>query len=224
MCSVRTSAALSESDDDPRQWTVVVPVKPGGMAKSRLSEFPAQQRSRFASAFALDALDAMLASEAVSRLIVVGGTDGEGVLPMEYATSDERLHVTTDPGHGLTEAIDAGLALADPSEPVAIMVADLPALRAMEVTVALTAGAGHRFSLICDRVGTGSTMLMGRRRDDLHPHFGVRSRARHVAAGAVDLVDLDVPGLRCDVDTAVDLWDARRLGLGPHTHEVLSRP
>jgi 2-phospho-L-lactate guanylyltransferase len=64
----------------------------------------------------------------------------------------------------------------------------------------------------------------------LNPHFGVKSRAAHVDAGYVDLA-LDEPGeirtliagARRDVDTPADLWDARRIGVGSHTAEVLGR-
>lgn len=198
------------------QWTLIVPIKPRGIAKSRLSGFPDLQRRLLATAFALDAVQAMLTCPLVGRLIVVGD-DGE------YA-DDDRVTVVPDPGDGLTAAIAAGVNEAQDTTPTAISVADLPALRASEVTLALQSASLFDFSLICDRAGIGSTMLMGRDRHHLRAHFGERSRAAHVLAGAVDLVDLDVPGLRCDVDTAVDLWDARRLGVGGHTQEALAYP
>ncbi len=53
------------------------------------------------------------------------------------------------------------------------------------------------------------------------PRFGPRSRAAHAASGAVALEVGPVPGLRRDVDTEVDLWDAGRLGLGPATAELV---
>jgi 2-phospho-L-lactate guanylyltransferase len=52
------------------------------------------------------------------------------------------------------------------------------------------------------------------------PAFGRRSRAQHVHDGAAEL-SLDVPRARRDVDTAVDLWDACRLGVGPETARLL---
>lgn len=209
-----SSVPESALEDSPSRWTLVVPIKPRGLAKSRLSGFPDHQRRQFARAFALDAMHAMLTSPLVDHIIVVGDDGG--------ARDGDRVSVVPDPGHGLIAAIHTGLAVADDTSPTAIVVADLPALRATEVTRALATAAGFDFSLICDRVGTGSTMLMGRDRHLLKPHFGERSRAAHVAAGAHDLVDLDVPGLRCDVDTSVDLWDARRLGVGQHTEDVLA--
>lgn len=199
-------------------WTLVVPIKPPESAKSRLVDLPAATRRELAAAFARDALESMLGSPHVDQVIVIGDTD------IPQAMVGDRLHLHPDPGLGLAAAIDAGLALCQDSAPTAVVVADLPALRTDEITRALESGWLHRMSVICDRAGTGSTMLMGQHRSDLRPRFGERSRAAHVAAGAIDLVDLDVPGLRCDVDTAVDLWDARRLGVGRHTRAALAAP
>ena len=67
---------------------------------------------------------------------------------------------------------------------------------------------------VADAAGTGTTTLTARPGVDLDPRFGPRSRAAHAASGAVALEPGPVPGLRRDVDTEVDLWDAGRLGLG----------
>jgi 2-phospho-L-lactate/phosphoenolpyruvate guanylyltransferase len=49
------------------------------------------------------------------------------------------------------------------------------------------------------------------------PAFGLASRARHAARGAIELGLTDVPGLRRDVDTPADLRGAAELGLGTRT-------
>jgi 2-phospho-L-lactate guanylyltransferase len=54
------------------------------------------------------------------------------------------------------------------------------------------------------------------------PRFGGRSRAAHRAGGAVELNVPDTPSVHRDVDTAVDLWDALRLGVGPRTAAVVA--
>jgi 2-phospho-L-lactate guanylyltransferase len=49
------------------------------------------------------------------------------------------------------------------------------------------------------------------------PAFGLASRARHAAGGAVELDLPGIPGLRRDVDTQADLVGAAGIGLGPRT-------
>ena len=72
-----------------------------------------------------------------------------------------------------------------------------------------------------DAAGTGTTMLTAAAGTALDPRFGERSCAAHAASGAVRLSPADAAGLRRDVDTEVDLWDALRLGVGPATAAVL---
>lgn len=190
-----------------------MPVKPAQMAKSRLRSIAAPQRLELAQAFTQDALTAVLASPLVTRVIVVGDTAG--------APDDDRVRSISDPHADLSTALDLGLNTIDQDHRAAVMVCDVPAVRPAEITMALTQGASHRWSMICDRAGTGTTMLMSLRRQDLQHRFGLRSRAAHVALGAIDLAHLPVPGLRCDVDTEVDLWDAQRLGVGTNTRALL---
>jgi len=182
-----------------------MPIKPVAIAKSRLSAIAAPQREQLARAFTRDALDAVLASPLVAHVIVVGDT------------------TDVEPRADLGHALDIGLDTLDAEQPVAIVVCDIPALRPTEITTALTEGGRYRWSMICDRNGTGTTMLMSPRQRDLQHRFGHRSRAAHVAMGAADLAHLPVPGLRCDVDTEVDLWDAHRIGVGENTRALLDR-
>ena len=192
-----------------------MPIKPVATAKSRLSTIAAPRRVQLARAFTRDALDAVLASPLVARVIVVGDTTDA---PVDY-----RVRPLTEPRADLSHALEIGLDTLDAVQPVAIVVCDVPALRSAEITTALTEGSRYRWSMICDRNGTGTTMLMSPRRRDLQHRFGDRSRAAHVAMGAVDLTHLPVPGLRCDVDTEVDLWDAHRMGVGANTRALLDR-
>ena len=76
---------------------------------------------------------------------------------------------------------------------------------------------------VADTEGTGTTLLTAADGSRLDPRFGHRSRARHAASGAVELVTGPLASLRRDVDTEVDLHDARRLGLGPRTLAVLAQ-
>ena len=100
--------------------------------------------------------------------------------------------------------------------------ADLPALRSDELRRALLAAADVPRGFVADAAGTGTTLLTARGGNQLGPRFGPRSRAAHAASGAIALEPGPIPGLRRDVDTEVDLWDAGRLGLGSSTAALAS--
>ncbi len=205
---------VPDEDSPDLLWALVVPIKPAHDGKTRLAGTANISRRALAHAFALDSVHAMLACPAVGRLIIVGS--------LPEAPGDPRLEIVEDPGTGLNPAAEAGLSRVPSDDPVAILVADLPALRPEELSRALSAAGSHDRSIICDADGLGTTTYLTRQRRNARPQFGRRSRASHVSAGAVDLKDLVVPGLRCDVDTVIDLWNARRLGVGPHTTGALA--
>lgn len=197
-----------------QQWTAIVPVKAAVDAKSRLINHSATQRSALALAFAEDAISALTESSMIGRIIVVGADVPTGPRSgIEHAP---------DPGLGLNTAINHAALKVDPADPVLVMVADLPAVHTADIDMALLHASGHQRSIICDAAGTGTTALMRTGSTRLQPAFGPRSRAQHVASGAWDLSDLDVPGMRRDVDTEVDLWDALRLGVGPRTRLLIN--
>lgn len=212
-------------------WWALLPVKPateGIPAKSRLARRPSDERRRLARAFARDTLAALLGSPRIAGVVVVGdgspdGAIGGGMLDDASIRSGVSVLVADDPGGGLNAALDHARGLVPAGSAVIAVVADLPALRSSEVTRALDAAAGIARCIVCDAQGTGTTALLAAADAPLGPRFGHRSRAAHVSSGAIDLVDLDVPGLRRDVDTEVDLVDARRLGIGPATLAELAR-
>lgn len=201
-------------------WTVVVPVKELAVAKTRLSRFAGASRPELALAFALDTVAAALSSPLVSAVLVV--TDDARVATQAWATG---ATVTADvPRRGLNPAIAHGVLVSRDDRgagPVAALSADLPALRPDDLTAALSAADLFPVSFVADVEGTGTTLLAAADGADLNPAFGHRSRARHAAAGAVELT-LPLVTLRRDVDTEVDLYDAQRLGLGPRTLAALA--
>ncbi|RIQ15726.1 2-phospho-L-lactate guanylyltransferase, partial [Jiangella rhizosphaerae] len=105
---------------------------------------------------------------------------------------------------------------------VASLSADLPALRPAELDRVLTAAAEHPLSFVADAAGIGTTLYAAGPGVAFEPAFGGRSRAAHRLAGAVELELDGIASVRRDVDTAVDLWDARRLGVGPRTAALLA--
>lgn len=207
-------------------WSVVLPVKSLARAKSRLAARPAAERTELARAFALDVLGICLATPAVHQLVVV--TDDPSVAAPARAVG---AVVVADPPaehgrSGLNGALRHGAALAIGRRPdlaVALLTADLPALRVQELSLALERAAGHQRAFVGDASGTGTTLLCTAKGIEPDPLFGVRSRAAHASAGAIELTGRELARLRCDVDTEVDLWLCAALGVGPHTSAVLGR-
>jgi len=202
------------------EWVVVIPVKRLDRAKTRMSTRPAQQRSALALAFALDTVRSALDCSQVAAVLVV--TDDDEVRAATVALG--ATSVPDEPDAGLLAAIAIGADAArreSPHNAVAALVADLPCLRADELDRALSAAAAVSRGFVADAAGIGTTLLTVLPGHDLDARFGVRSRAAHAASGAVELHPLEAAGLRRDVDTEVDLWDAQRLGVGPATAVLL---
>jgi 2-phospho-L-lactate guanylyltransferase len=200
-------------------WIVVVPVKALDRGKTRLSTRTAGHRRELALALALDTVRAAVSCPVVEDVVVVGDDD------VREAVAALGARWLPDPGDGLNPAITAAVAELDPSSPVAALVGDLPALRPDELATALGLAAAVGRGLVSDAAGIGSTLLTATPGTALDPRFGGRSRAAHRASGAVELVAAAgvLAGLRRDVDTEVDLWDAVRLGVGPATTAALAR-
>jgi 2-phospho-L-lactate guanylyltransferase len=203
------------------RWTLVLPVKGGPLAKSRLGARP-----EVAAAFALDCVEAVLASDAVARVLVVTSDP-----TMRAAARTLGAHVVPEarPGAGLVPAIAAGVRVAALAcaGPTAVLLADVPALLPADLDQALAAAGAQLFGeeaprmvVVPDAEGSGTVLLAGRTPAELDPAFGPDSLTEHVRRGAVRL-DLDLPRLRRDVDTPADLDQALALGVGPRTATAL---
>jgi len=202
-----------------QDWAVVVPVKGGPLAKSRL-HLPRDARAALADAFARDTVDALAAGMPGAAVLVVT-PDAEvarWVTRAGYA-------VVADPGSGLDAAVAAGVeaALGLGAVRVAVVLGDHPALRAEEVGAALAAAGGHPASVVPDADDSGTALLTlpATSAEVVRTAFGAGSAAAHERLGHVRL-DLDLPGLRVDVDDAASLAAAVRLGLGPHSRAALA--
>jgi 2-phospho-L-lactate guanylyltransferase len=104
--------------------------------------------------------------------------------------------------------------------PVALC-ADLPALRAHELTMVLERTPVEGAAFLCDAAGTGTTLYTASDLARFRPRFGVGSRRTHQEAGAVEILGVDAPSVRRDVDVPDDLFAAAALGLGPRSRGVL---
>ena len=200
-------------------WSVLMPVKVLAEAKSRLAGLAGlsgPRRAELALALASDTVTAVVGSDAVARVIVI--TDDQ-VAAVALAALGA-LVVPDEPRAGLNAALGHGAAYAAarwPRDGIAALSADLPALRPEQIGRALRAAAAWPTAFVADAEGDGTTLYAATPGAAFRPAFGLASRARHAAGGAVELILDGIPGLRRDVDTPSDLRGAAALGLGPHT-------
>ena len=200
-------------------WQLVVPVKGGPAAKSRLHPPGGVDRVELALALATDCLTACVAGMPRGCVHVV--TSDATVAGVASALG---AHVVADPGAGLDAAVLAGrdAVLADhPGAAVAVLLGDLPSLRAEDLRAALRAASAHERAVVPDADGTGTVLLPPVPGAGLAPAFGQGWAARPEAAGHTRL-ELDLPRLRRDVDDDAALRAALALGVGAATGAVLS--
>lgn len=197
--------------------TVILPVKPWHMSKSRLEVEAAAQRL-LARAFTLDVLEVLGASMHVAELIVVTAEPEISAARVRLDTRfvADRPSVSRD---GLNSAIAIGLRSAAqwrPDSPVLVLPADLPALTGRVVDETVDLMSVHDSAFVPDASGDGTTMSWGASPEHLKVAYGPGSAGRHSAQGARALVDADLRA-RLDVDTVGDLALAHRLGVGIRT-------
>jgi len=201
------------------RYGIVVPVKPRSVAKSRLLGMGDALRRELVVAFAVDTINAAMASPLVDAVLAV--TDDH-----EFARelSDLGAHVIPD---GTADDLNASLAQAAaevhrrwPGLRIGALCADLPALRTDELTRALGEVPPDRAMFVADTEDVGTTFLVAPALELFLPHFGLDSRRAHLDTGATELELADVHTLRRDVDTPADLAEAIRLGVGTRTSMV----
>ena len=205
------------------QWSLVIPLKPLALAKSRLADTATDAlRPGLALAFAVDTVTAALACAAVRDVAVVTNDELAG---RELAALGARI-VPDDPRAGLNAALAhaaAAVRASLPDSAVAALNADLPALRPPELARVLDAAAEFPRAFLPDAAAIGTTLLAVTPGRELLPAFGADSRARHRASGAVELRPTAVDSVRQDVDTGEDLRAALALGVGPRTAAAAAR-
>ncbi len=197
------------------EWTVLVPVKELGQAKSRLrGALPGVPHPDLVLALVLDTLSAALACPAVAVVVVVSSDE-----TVAGAARELGAKVLPDaPAAGLNPAL-AHAAAAAGGGPLAALAGDLPALRGAELAAALAAATIRGY--VPDAAGTGTTLLAAPAGCRLEPRFGPDSARAHANSGAVELTGAG-PSLRRDVDTPADLAAAVRLGIGRRTSALLA--
>lgn len=217
------SSPLPTDADTPR-CVVVVPVKPPSHGKSRLVGLDDEQRRQLAEAFALDTVQAAVATSGVARVLVV--TDDFRLAARMRTLGVEVMPdgASEDLNETLVQAVAEVVRRWPGAVPVALC-ADLPGLRSVELAAVLEdvvtqVDAGHA-AFVRDRAGTGTTTYAAPAAQ-FEPQFGTESAARHAASGAVE-VGASARSLRADVDDLVDLGAVLVGGVGPHTARASGR-
>lgn len=190
------------------RFVLLVPVKPGADAKSRLA-YDGPDRVALRKAFVEDTVAAASACPLVSVYLVGDGSavPDVPVLPDEGAG---------DLNRALTRAARRATT---PDTGVAVLLGDLPSLLPEDLAEALSCPAERFF--VADASGTGTTLLAAAPGVALEPEFGLGSACRHATSGAVAVTGA-LASLRRDVDTAADLDAAVALGVGPATRAALA--
>lgn len=198
------------------RYALLIPVKDGQSAKSRLGVGEDGQRGRLMEAFARDSITAANGCTRVAVHVVGDPVSLAGL------AGDLGVPLLPDEGEGdLNEALRrAAVRVSGTSYAgTAVMLADLPCLRTDDLDSALASVTGRSF--VADAAGTGTTLLVAPRGTELDPRFGAGSAAAHLASAAVHL-EADLSSLRLDVDTTDDLEVALRFGVGANTARVTS--
>ncbi len=198
-----------------RRWHAIVPAKRLKHAKSRLG------REDLALPFITDVITALSNSELVASVTVISADP----TICELARDSNCRVIVESQSDGLLPAIYLGIASLEPPDQRSILVVlgDLPCLLPAQVDTFLNRGAEYESAFVPDAEGIGSTMWMRTRSTAPMPHFGPRSRAMHRESGAIEILDKELIGARRDVDTAVNLWDAIRIGVGAATRNALDK-
>jgi 2-phospho-L-lactate guanylyltransferase len=201
---------------------LVVPMKHPRDGKSRLrGAVEADRHPGLVLALAADTLAAVVSSGRIRRVLLVAA-DPDAVAEL----GELGVEIVAEPAEQTLDAAfrhgEALLKADDPGAVVGALQADLPALRAGDLTAALAEAAGTR-AFVADRQGTGTTLLLAAAGEPLDPRFGPGSARRHAASGAIPLSQA-LPTLRSDVDTPDDLAHVRAIGVGKHTAAHLGDP
>ncbi len=201
---------------------LIIAVKRLTAAKSRLAPmFSAGVREQVVLAMLVDTVTAARSVESVRSITVV--TPDETAASAVRELGADVVWDDTAPGH--PDPLNAALltawaAVSRHSANTVVLQGDLPALRASELSEALTQSRSHPRSFVADHHASGTSALFAFG-VPLDPRFGADSAQRHRDSGAVELTGA-WPGLRCDIDTPDDLRAATALGMGSATLGAIS--
>jgi FO synthase len=185
-------------------WAIV-PVRSGGVGKSRLAAvLSPQRRAQLIESMLHDVLGALRRAQRIDHILVVSP---------DLPAAPPGTTLVRDAGEGLNPAIEAGLrALGPDAEAALVVAADLPQLTAAEVDRMVDTCRDAQVGIAPDHLGEGTNSLWLSLPAQIAPAFGPGSGARHRAAAAragVRLAVVELPGLAHDVDLPQHLPQAQ---------------
>jgi len=189
---------------------IVIPVKGGPKAKSRLSPLLGiAERLALAKAMAAHVISTACASVSGSHVTVVTGCDEMALLALNHGA-----RIVHDPmTQGTATACLQAIAAIGRQRSILFLSADLPLVnvRAIESMIAIDAAV----VIAPDRHQRGTNGLLIRPNSDLLPSFGEGSFERHCtfakAAGTATAI-VDSAAFALDIDTSEDLTLLRSTG------------
>jgi 2-phospho-L-lactate/phosphoenolpyruvate guanylyltransferase len=194
-----------------REVSIVIPVKGGANAKSRLSAVLTQaERLALARSMAAHVIKTARASQAGGCVTVITGCNEMAGLARELGAQ-----VLNDPyNEGTAAACLLAVPALDGRGSILFLSADLPLIevQSLDAMIAIDAPV----MIVPDRHRTGTNALLIRPETGVRPCFGAGSFARHCAAASaagVAAVIFDDVGLAHDIDVAEDLADQRAAAL-----------
>lgn len=203
---------------------VIIAVKRLTAAKTRLAPaLSALARERLVLAMLLDTIAAAQQVDTIRGVTIV--TPDAAAADAVRGAGAVVVDDLTPPGHPdpLNNAVRHAEAVVRRDTPeVMVLQGDLPAVRPAELAAAIAEASRHERSFVADRHGTGTAALFAFG-VPLDPMLGSNSAVLHRESGASELTG-SWPGLRCDIDTADDLAEARRIGVGAATAAAISSP
>lgn len=209
------------STGNPHDVGLIIAVKRLSAAKTRLaSAFTPEVRESLVLAMLLDTISAASSVMTVRSITVV---TPDAVAADAVRELGARVHLDPTPeGHPdpLNNAIaETEAAIRADTPNIGVLQGDLPALQPRELAEAISRARRSERSFVSDRHGTGTSALFAFG-VPLAPLLGTDSARRHRDSGAVELTGR-WPGLRCDIDTPVDLATALGLGVGALTKNTV---
>lgn len=199
-------------------WTVLIPVKSIGSAKSRFTRLQPADRRALVLAMATDVIETALACDQVRNVAVVS----PDIEVLATLARDRRVHLIRERASGLNSSLTDALTCLGrlAPGPIAAVTADVPALTSGELGAALALALHSRASFVPDAQGSGTTVFATKDASAFRPRFGPSSKDAHIRAGCKEIAFDDTAGIRIDVDDMSGLFAALSAGAGRHTRSV----
>lgn len=202
----------------------IVPVKALNNAKQRLSATLApDQRRALAIAMARDVLQALKATQSITRVLVCAGDENGAELARAFAFD---VMQDTDNCKGDLNKIIGCAIDSIPDTPVIVIHADMPNIKAGDIDTVAKSLSTNDVVIAPDKARQGSNIVGWRRDNAFFPVYGHNSFSDNTAYAAklnLKLVVCELDNVGLDVDTAEDYALLKKdiAASGQHTRQCL---